>query len=210
MDVQMPVMDGLAATREIRRREAPGKRTPIVALTASAMMGELERCRDAGMDDMLTKPIDFARLRATLEARPITRPVPTVAPVSVEPPLDLDQLRASVGDDPEFLVEIFNVFVSSGQELLSKLDEAFRSEDRALLASAAHKLKGTGASLYASRVTKHAHAIEAGASTEPLSSLRTSLESLRLAFDECVLAFPQRNAERGAFVCADTSLARRF
>ncbi len=86
-----------------------------------------------------------------------------MAPVSVEPPLDLDKLRASVGDDPEFLVEIFNVFVSSGQELLSKLDEAFRSEDRALLSSAAHKLKGTGASLYAGRVTKHAQAIEAGA-----------------------------------------------
>ncbi len=131
-------------------------------------------------------------------------------PTSVEPPLDLEKLYANVGDDPEFLVEIFNVFVTSGQELLRKLDEAFRSEDRALLASIAHKLKGTGASLYAGRVSQFAQAIEAGARTEPLSSLRTSYESLRLAFDECVLAFPHGNAERGAFVCADTQLARQL
>jgi len=67
MDVQMPVMDGLAATRELRRREAGGRRTPIVALTASAMSGELDRCLAAGMDGLLTKPLEVARLREVLE-----------------------------------------------------------------------------------------------------------------------------------------------
>ncbi len=203
MDVQMPVMDGLTATREIRRLEPPGTHTPIVALTASAMSGELERCRDAGMDEMLTKPIEFARLRATLEAHAVLRPTPpTVYPAGPldgastastravtttdEPPLDLAKLHASVGDDSEFLTEIFDVFVASGQDLLRRLDDAFRAEDRALLASTAHKLKGTSASLYAGRMTTLAHAIEVGARTEPLSSLRTSFEALRLAFDDCV------------------------
>ncbi|MGH8176484.1 MAG: two-component regulator propeller domain-containing protein [Steroidobacter sp.] len=67
MDMQMPVMDGLEATRRIRESEVAGRRTPIVALTADAMMGTLERCLEAGMDDYLTKPLDIARLQDALD-----------------------------------------------------------------------------------------------------------------------------------------------
>ena len=68
MDLQMPVMDGLAATQQIRALEAQGRpRTPIVALTANAMTGQLERCLAADMDGFLTKPLEVARLREVLE-----------------------------------------------------------------------------------------------------------------------------------------------
>jgi CheY-like chemotaxis protein len=65
MDCQMPVMDGLEATREIRMRESD-RRTPIVALTAGAMKTDQTNCMDAGMDGFLTKPIDVNQLAEVL------------------------------------------------------------------------------------------------------------------------------------------------
>ena len=66
MDCQMPVMDGWEATREIRRREV-GRRTNIVALTAGALQSDEKLCRDAGMDEFVTKPIELAKLAELLE-----------------------------------------------------------------------------------------------------------------------------------------------
>jgi osomolarity two-component system sensor histidine kinase NIK1 len=67
MDVQMPILDGLEATEEIRCAEkGTGRHIPIVAMTASAMNGDQEKCLKAGMDAYLTKPIDIASLRETL------------------------------------------------------------------------------------------------------------------------------------------------
>ena len=69
MDVQMPVMDGITATRLIREREAhlSQARLPIIALTADAFEEDRQRCADAGMDDFLTKPINIDLLKTTLK-----------------------------------------------------------------------------------------------------------------------------------------------
>src|SRR4029078_12259156 len=67
MDLQMPVLDGFAATRQIRAAEGD-RRVPIMWMTASAFEGEREKCLAAGMDDFLTKPVDSTRLASVLRA----------------------------------------------------------------------------------------------------------------------------------------------
>jgi PAS domain S-box-containing protein len=175
MDIQMPVMDGLEATREIRRREAQRRRTPIVALTASAITGELERCRAAGMDNLLTKPIDLARLRETLDG--LTRGATDsdqsadhcVAPAAVATRLagaaapeliDLPRLREAVGDDPEFIAMLLETFRSSSREIMLDLRAAARGLDRPAIGRLAHKLKGGARSACADGLGNLAAALE--------------------------------------------------
>jgi CheY-like chemotaxis protein len=75
MDCQMPELDGYAATEELRRTEAPGRRTPVIAMTAGVSQGERERCRAAGMDDFVPKPVSPDALDTVL-----ARWLPTSAP----------------------------------------------------------------------------------------------------------------------------------
>jgi CheY-like chemotaxis protein len=77
MDVQMPVCDGLEATRRIRAAENGGRRVPIIAMTAHAMVGDRKRCLDAGMDDYVAKPIQAAELMAAVQRWLPAKPAPS-------------------------------------------------------------------------------------------------------------------------------------
>jgi two-component system sensor histidine kinase/response regulator len=197
MDVQMPVMDGLAAAREIRRREAGAARVPIVALTASAMTDELERCTAAGMDALLVKPLELPRLCELLDRHGF-RPAAAMAPQDAQgpavvpkeiplalasKPVDLDQLRTIVGDDREFMSELCETFVTSSTRIVEELARALSAGDRASLSAMAHKLKGGSSSICAHELAKLAATLERDAKEMPLPELENSIKSLRLAFD---------------------------
>jgi two-component system sensor histidine kinase/response regulator len=156
MDLQMPVMDGMTATRKIREWETSGH-IPIVALTANAMTGDRELCESAGMDGYLTKPIEVERLRSILtkfglakdEAPAVssaTVPASTPNPGS---PVNLNGFRTITAGDQIFAQELVATFITSGEQQLAEISHALSCANRAALAKAAHKFKGASANIHA-------------------------------------------------------------
>jgi len=202
MDVQMPVMDGLTATRHIRAREASGRHTPIVALTASAMTDELDRCLDAGMDDLLTKPIEQRRLCEILDRHGLTAQTSPASEkrglyIKEDPQaIDFKALMEMVGDDSEFIEQLCTTFIATGSETLIELSRAVASEDRRQLGTLAHRLKGGCHSVYATVLAALSAELERHAVTEPFEQLRARVTQIRHAFTEATAHVDRQLAQR--------------
>jgi len=147
MDVQMPEMDGLDATRAIRAVErAAGTHIPIIAMTAHAMKGDRERCLAAGMDGYTSKPI---RIRDLEQA--IAQLISPINSASVSVPeaeqadgvIDHAALLAGVDGDRRLLRELIHLFLADCPQGLAKIKDAIRCGDAGALGRAAHTLKGS-------------------------------------------------------------------
>jgi CheY-like chemotaxis protein len=213
LDLQMPVMDGYTATGRLREREAHGTRTPIVALTASAMSGQRERCLAAGMDELLTKPLDVERLREVLDrfnlrvvAAPATlddRAIADLVATPVDAPLDVARLEALVGRDGEFAADLAETFLNTSRVLLSELRACLERHDREGLRRAAHSLKGASANIHAPVLRELATQLEAQGGTVAEGELASLLARITTETDRVTAAL-ERFAPRGA----DTAAAR--
>jgi CheY-like chemotaxis protein len=208
MDLQMPLMDGLTAAQRIRELEGSRTHTPIVALTANAMPGQLERCMEAGMNGFLTKPLDIARLHDTFERFGlVAKPTPsanehaTGASASAAP-VDFGRLHEITDGDAEFARELVNTFVQSGTAVIQEMYAAFGAGDRPALTRAAHKLKGASANVHAQRLRDIALALETQAAQVDQPRLRELIEQLEDAFKEAAGSLQEYAAGAGPHAAA--------
>jgi signal transduction histidine kinase/DNA-binding response OmpR family regulator/HPt (histidine-containing phosphotransfer) domain-containing protein len=157
MDCQMPVMDGLTATAEIRRRELGmrGDRIPIIALTANAMEGDRERCLAAGMDDFLSKPFTQQQLGLLLKRWLALRmlPEPERRDPARAPLIDVGVLRnISALARPALLNSLIDLYLQHTPTLLAAIDGAAAGMHAARLTEAVHSLKSSTANLGGTRL----------------------------------------------------------
>jgi len=194
MDVQMPEMDGLEASRKICRRWPGPERPRIVAMTANAIRGDREICLAAGMDDYLAKPIRVDELVRALHG---TRPVPPnepaiVEPAIVEPAVDpavevrsvgvaldggvLSELRATT--DAEFVADLMASFVEEVPAAFSDLRRALESGDTEVVRGRAHAVRSNAATFGAIGLEKLARQAEAAAGENQLDVVRDLIDDL--------------------------------
>lgn len=208
MDVQMPRLDGYAATRALRERET-GTRVPVLAMTAAAVEGERERCLEAGMDDFLTKPVDPDALAATLALwlsdRPSApappapaAPAPPAAPVAGLDVERLDMLRDMSPGDTTYLDRAIANFVANTPGQLEEIRTAVRAADAEALRASAHKLAGSASNLGVVDAAEAARVLELAESPGGREDLVEVLERALAEGRDALLGYQAAYAVGGA------------
>jgi PAS domain S-box-containing protein len=170
MDVQMPEMDGLAATAAVRARErGSGGHVPIVAMTAHAMEGDRERCLAAGMDGYVSKPV---------EAEGLVEAVETAAGT-----FDPSRAVARLGGDERLFGELLDLFLADLPPMLAEIRKAVDSSDADAIRRAAHTLKGSVANFAAPRPVEAARRLEAMGAGRDLKEARPAFLELEQALE---------------------------
>ncbi len=213
MDCQMPRLDGLATTRQIRLLTDPKQRfLPIIALTASALPEDREACLKAGMDDYLSKPVTLQEMQ-TMLARYLKSHLPQNSPYlgqqetpmilqssnltelpvlsdEILSPKMLQQMRKEMKDGR--LTWLIDLFIAELPNYLQELQQAQTHQDSEKIYLAAHKFKGACANLGATRITGLCKQLEILAKTEEIAKtapliqeqLPGEIDQLRVALEE--------------------------
>jgi CheY-like chemotaxis protein len=205
MDCQMPQMDGIEATRRIRRAGVcarDGKRIPIVAVTAHAMRHDREKCFAAGMDAYISKPFGRGELADTLGTWRRSGPEPahhlaskTAARVDGDTIAQLRQLEKT--SRPGLVGSLVEKFRTSSAKLLRQIEEGVAAGDAGSVGDAAHALKSSSAQLGAKQVSELALVLEQAARNADLENAPELEDQLGHAIEEALAALDAVVCEEG-------------
>ena len=199
MDVQMPDMDGLDATRKIRDLEREtGRHTPIVAMTAHAMKGDRERCLEAGMDEYVSKPLRVHQLidaiALALGIAADTQAAQAADPHSPEPPaalgsvIDWQDALDAVNGDRGTLASVAEAFLGEAPKLTHQLRDTLVRGDAAAFRRASHTLKSSLRFFGAHGAADQAWQLELLGKEGNLDAARQQVDALISAIDDVVAA----------------------
>jgi CheY-like chemotaxis protein len=178
-------MDGYEATHRIRQSSHP--RIPIVALTASAMAPDRERCLDEGMDDYLSKPVELPRLAKAVakwvmqfssEGSASALPLAVATPAA--PVFDSGSLLRRLMNDRELAGVVLDAFLEDSPHQLEQLHARLAQQDLAGVSLHAHTLKGAAANVGGEALRRAACAIEQAAVAGDLSAVSSALPALEM------------------------------
>jgi len=199
MDVQMPEMDGFEATAAIRKRETTtGGHLPIVAMTAHAMVGDRERCLEAGMDGYVAKPIQPSELFETIESLVASSPRDATASSGDSPAakvFDQAALLARVQGDTQLLQELLGLFKDESPRLIGEIRAALSAHDPKALEAAAHTLKGVVGNFAADTAFQTALKLERQARGGELAGAELTLQELELQLERLKTALAHLGSE---------------
>jgi CheY-like chemotaxis protein len=193
MDCQMPEMDGLTATRQIRRMEGGKSRVPVIAVTAGTVSGARRACLEAGMDDFLAKPFSLGRLRKkvlgwllpSIDSEPPDaddrKSEPDVAPpMPNEVVVDLSRLEelAREAGTPQIVEELSVIFLDDVAKRVVALGLAAQARDQRAYLNVIHAIKGASGNFGAVRMARIAEASERQAKHGDLSAVDAAVIDL--------------------------------
>jgi len=186
MDIQMPVMDGVKATKRIRELEKnTGRHIPIIALTAHAMEGDRERFLSEGMDDYISKPLRIKEINRVLstqcnyDRKIICSEKDDISDV-LEGPIDLHSFKTWISSNEDFIKELLQMFLDIVDETLQDIHSAIIENNSSNLDSYAHKLQGTASSIFAVKVSTIAYELELKGKSENLTGADEIFKNLQI------------------------------
>lgn len=191
MDIQMPVLDGLEATRAIRRNDE-WNYLPIVAMTAHAMNGDRERCLQAGMNGYISKPVQPSHLLSMIESH--LKAPPAAAQLARQSDLDESLAARLMSHEAGLVSDMLQLFLQLAPERLNKLQAAVQGADVPSLVQEARKISKAAANMAATTVSGCAQELEHAAERGDFAAARERLIDL----EREVVALQKQQTEHAA------------
>jgi CheY-like chemotaxis protein len=198
MDIQMPEMDGLDATRIIRKLSDECKRKiPIIALTANLLKGDTEKYLEAGMNDCLSKPIDETKLHAVVTKNlkrdiPVTireaaKAIGATSAGNSQKLYDLSMIETISGGDEGFLKKMMQIFIDTMPQSMQEIQKELQQQEWEKVGKVAHKMKSTIDSMGIEQLKQDIRTIEQnGKKKEGLDMMKGLIDKVIGVLEQCI------------------------